>query len=103
MVIVRRKMKKRHPPNTMSEALDFLLYDICVELGFCVPPQEHTRICATEFWDADAFTAEVFRLEGMDPDEHLTWKRQIHKRFTDMFGSGSVDAESFQQRKQCET
>jgi len=41
--------------------------------------------------------AEVFRLEGMNPDEHLTWKRQIRKRFIDLFGSISVDQESFRQ------
>jgi hypothetical protein len=64
-------MKKRRPPKTTPEALDFLLYDICVELGFCLPPEVNARICATEFWDAEAFTREVFRLEGMDPDEHL--------------------------------
>jgi len=86
----------------MPEALDFLLYDICVELGFCLPPQDHARICATEVWDADAFTEEVFRVEGMDPDEHLKWKREIRNRFIDMFGSSSVDPETFQQRLQCE-
>jgi hypothetical protein len=95
-------MKKRRQPTTMSEALDFLLYDICVDLGFCLPPADNARICAAEFWDADTFTEEVFRVEGMDPNEHLNFKRQIHKRFTDMFGSSSVDAESFQQRQQCE-
>ena len=95
-------MKTRRSPTTMQEALDFLLYDICVELGFCLPPEDHARICTTEFWDADAFTEEVFRVEGMDPNEHLEWKRQIHRRFTEMFGSRSVDLESFQQRQQCE-
>ena len=84
----------------MSEALDFLLYDICVDLGFCLPPKDQARICASTFWDADAFTEEVFRLEGMDPDEYLTLKRQIRKRFTDVFGN-SIDLESFQQRQQC--
>jgi hypothetical protein len=29
-------------------------------------------------------------------------KRKIHKRFTDMFGSSSVDPQSFQQRRLCE-
>jgi hypothetical protein len=86
----------------MSEALDFLLYDICVELGFCLPPAENARICATEFWDADGFTEEVFRVESMDPDEHLNLRRQIRQRFTDMFGSSRVDPESFRQRQQCE-
>ena len=87
----------------MREALDFLLYDIGVELGFCLPPQEHARICATESWDADAFTEEVFRVEGMDPEQHLKLKRQIHKRFTEMFGSRTVNLESFQRRQQCES
>ena len=94
-------MKKRRSPKTMPEALDFLLYDICVELGFCLPPEDNARICASKVWDAEAFVREVFRVEGMDPDEHLTLKRQIQKRFTDMFGSSRIDPESFQQRRQC--
>jgi hypothetical protein len=96
-------MKKRRPPKTMPEALEFLLYDICVDLGFCLPPEDNARICAAAFWDAEAFTQEVFRVEGMDPAEHLTLKRQIHKRFSEMFGSNSVDHRSFQQKQQCET
>src|SRR6266576_7116544 len=95
-------MKKRRSPKTMPEALDFVLYDICVDLGFCLPPEDNARICATESWDAETFTREVFRVEGLEADEHVTLKRQIHKRFTDMFGSSSVDNESFQQRQQCE-
>jgi hypothetical protein len=86
----------------MSEALDFVLYDICVELGFCLPPTDNARICATKFWNADGFTEEVFRVEGMNPNEHLNLKRQIRKRFTDLFGSSSVDPESFRQTRQCE-
>jgi len=85
----------------MQEPLDFLLYDIGVELVFCLPPQDCARICATEFWDADSFTQEFFRVEGINPDEHLNWKREIHNRFTDMFGSSSVDTESFRQERQC--
>ncbi len=85
----------------MSEALDFLLYDLCVDLGFCLPPADNARICAAESWDADAFTKEVFRVEGMDPNEHLALKRQMRNRFIEMFGSGSVDSESFQRRQQC--
>ena len=85
----------------MSEALDFLLYDFCVELGFCLPPADNARICAEGSWDADAFAAEVFRVEGMDPNEHLALKRHMRNRFTEMFGSSSVDSESFERRQQC--
>jgi hypothetical protein len=100
---VRRKMKKRRPPTTMQEALDFLLYDICVDLGFCLPPDDNARICTTESWDADAFVEEVFRAEGMDSNEHLKWKREIRNRFIDMFGSSSVDSETFQRRLKCDS
>jgi hypothetical protein len=95
-------MKKRRPPKTTQEALDFLLYDLCVDLGFCLPPADNARICASESWDADTFTAEVFRVEGMDPDQHLALKRQMRDRFIEMFGSSVVDSESFEQRQQCE-
>ncbi len=87
----------------MQEALDFLLYDICVDLGFCLPPDDNARICAMESWDADAFAEEVFRAEGMDPNENLKWKREILNRFIDMFGSSSVDSETFQQRLKCKS
>jgi len=60
---VRRRMKKRRPPDTMPEALDFLLYEVCVDLGFCVPPQDKARICATESWDA----CRGFSLRGNEP------------------------------------
>lgn len=93
-------MKKRRPPKTMYEALDFLLYDLCVDLGFCLPPEDNARICASESWDVDAFTAEVFRVEGMDPNEHLAIERQMRSRFVEMFGSSSVDTESFDRRQQ---
>ena len=98
--MVERNMKKRRSPKTMSEALDFLLYDLCVDLGFCLPPLDHAWICASEYWEADAFTQEVFRVEGMDPDEYLTLTRQVRERFTDVFGS-VADPETFQQRQQC--
>jgi hypothetical protein len=94
-------MKKRRPPTTMQEGLDFLLFDICVDLGFCLPPADKARICATEFWDADAFAEEVFRVEGMNPDEHLNWKREMRNWFIEMFGSCSIDSESFERRQQC--
>lgn len=95
-------MKERRPPATMHEALDFLLYDLCADLGFCLPAADNARIRAAESWDADAFTAEVFRVEGMDPDEHVALKRQMRNRFIKMFGSNRLDSESFQQRRQCE-
>lgn len=85
----------------MHEALVFLLYDLCVELGFCLPPADNARISAMESWDADSFVAEVFRVEGMDLDQHLGLKRKMRNRFIEMFGSERVDAESYEHGRNC--
>lgn len=85
----------------MSEALDLLLGGLCVELGFCLPSADRARISASESWDADAFTAEVFRVEGMDPNQHLALRRQVRNRFIEMFGSDSMDSERFERRQPC--
>jgi hypothetical protein len=95
-------MKQRHAPRTMAEGLDFLLYDICVELGFCLPSAENARICATKSWDADGFAAEIIRIEGLNPDEHIAWKRRMRNRFIEMFGSNSIDSESFEKTQKSE-
>ena len=94
-------MKKRRAPKTMSEALDFLLRDLCVDLGFCLPPVDVARICAQESWDADAFTVEVFRAEGMDPDDFALY-RKMRNRFIAMFGAKMIDREAFELSLKCD-
>jgi len=85
----------------MAEGLDFLLYDLCVDLGFCLPPADKARICATGSGNAEAFAEEVFRVEGLNPDEHLNWKRDMRNRFIEMFGGSRVDSDSFERSQQC--
>ena len=45
----------------------FLLEELCVELGFCLPPDEQARIQEEPESDIDAFTDDVIRSEGLDP------------------------------------
>ena len=95
-------MKEQRTPRTLPEALEGLLSEFCIDLGFCLPPADNARICAAESWDADAFVAEVFRVEGLHPDEHLNWKRRMRNRFIEMFGTNLVTSESFEQKRKCE-
>ena len=44
-----------------------LLTELCVELGFCLPPEAQRRIEMAPPADIDLFTDLVFREEGMDP------------------------------------
>ena len=51
-----------------------LLNTLCVELGFCLPPNEIVTLQADPPCEVATFTNAVFCAEGMDPasaDRHL--------------------------------
>lgn len=55
-----------------------LLSRLCVELGFCLPPEAHDKLLDDPPSDLDGFVTAVFVGEGLDPemaDLHL--KRQV--------------------------
>lgn len=58
-----------------------LLDQLCVDLGFCLPPDAQEELCESPGTDVDAFTDRVIVAEGLDPiylDGHL--RRQIRER-----------------------
>ena len=87
-------MERSGQNHPMMKALQSLLDGLCVDLGFCLSPDDQRRIVSVEHYDAHQFTREVFWAEGMNPDEHLALRRQVRRRFTDRFGA-SVDREDF--------
>jgi len=61
--------------------IDVLLDQLCVELGFCLAPDERERLIADPGTDVDDFTDRVIVAEEMDPlliDGDL--RRQIRQR-----------------------
>lgn len=44
-----------------------MLHELCAKLGFCLPPDDDTRLVASPPPTIDAFTDEVIRTEGLDP------------------------------------
>jgi hypothetical protein len=44
-----------------------LLYELCSKLGHCLPEAEQRRLIASPPGNVDAFTDEVLRAEGLDP------------------------------------
>lgn len=42
-----------------------LLYELCVKLGFCLPPDDIRRLDESPPGDVDSFTDAVFTAEGM--------------------------------------
>ncbi len=63
-----------------------LLGDLCVVLGFCLPPDESARLLETPPEEVNAFTDAVFLAEGMNPqhsDRRLY--RQVQTMIADAF------------------
>ena len=44
-----------------------LLYTLCVDLGFCLPPSANLQLKNSPPSDIDSFTDAVFTAEGLDP------------------------------------
>ncbi|MEM9865363.1 MAG: hypothetical protein AAF938_27405 [Myxococcota bacterium] len=47
--------------------IESLLYKLCVDLGFCLPPKEHDAIVANPPDGVEGFARRVWEAEGMDP------------------------------------
>ncbi|MFL6074245.1 MAG: hypothetical protein ACJ73S_12680 [Mycobacteriales bacterium] len=62
------------------EAVQALLDELCVELGFCLPPAGQRRLRDAPPPDPDAFTDAVFRAEGLEPPFDRRLWRQVRER-----------------------
>lgn len=47
--------------------MEKVLDDLCVVLGFCLPPDEKAKLRTDPPSGVDGFTDAVIRAEGMDP------------------------------------
>jgi len=65
-----------------------LLYELCVDLGFCLPPDKAEALIEAPPADVDPFTDAVFVAEGLDPliaDQRV--RRQVRMRVARAFGA----------------
>jgi len=64
-----------------------LLEELCVALGFCLPPDASARLMHEPPTDIDAFTDAVIRAEGLDPcaDIPLQLRRDVRARVANHF------------------
>jgi hypothetical protein len=72
------------PPTTIR----FLLEELCVELGFCLPPDAQHRLIAHPPLAIEEFTDAVIRAEGLD-DQAIPrqLRREIRAIVTRYYGA----------------
>jgi hypothetical protein len=61
--------------KTFESEVPWLLDELCVALGFCLPAAERDTLMNAPARDVDAFTDAVFAAEGMDPCLHKELRR----------------------------
>ncbi|HYN94951.1 MAG TPA: hypothetical protein VES42_13970 [Pilimelia sp.] len=56
-----------------------LLNELCIKLGFCLPPEENRRLEQSPPGDVDSFTDAVIEAEGMGDMSHTDIRRQVRE------------------------
>ena len=84
------------PP--MERGLSYLLYDLCVKWGFCIPTARAEEIRKTSLWSAEEFAISVVEAEGMNPEYEQEWVRKIAEKFRERFGAEEISESTFVDR-----
>lgn len=71
----------------MSKEIEYLLNDLCIDWGFCIPPEDIKRITEVATWEADDFACQVLMAEGMNPEYEKHWRSKIRDQFVEKFGN----------------
>ena len=82
----------------MERELSYLLYDLCVIWGFCIPPIRAEEICKMSHWSAKEFALSVVEAEGMNPEYEQEWVRGIAEKFRERFGAEEILESTFVDR-----
>jgi hypothetical protein len=68
------------PGPLEASEVETLLRQLCVDLGFCLPPDAHDRLVDNPPADARSFTDAVFVAEGLNPE---TARRELYLQVSD--------------------
>ena len=80
----------------MERELIYLLADLCVKWGFCIPPDSFEQISKTESYNDKDFATDVVEAEGLDG--YSSWVNRIAERFRERFGTDEIDSTTFVDR-----
>lgn len=80
----------------MERELIYLLADLCVKWGFCIPPVDQNEISKKEHYYAIEFAHDVVNAEGMNG--YYDWVNRIAAKFKERFGTDEIEASIFVDR-----
>lgn len=84
------------PP--MERELIYLLYDLCVKWGFCIPPVAAESISRRAEIGAQEFASLVLEADGVDAEVEVKWLRRITEKFRERFNADQICQPTFTNR-----
>lgn len=90
------KQKKDVPP--MEREINYLLADLCVKWGFCIPPNDQIEISKAGYYNSENFAKDIVEAEGMNPEHESKWIKKISEKFKERFGTYEIDKSTFVDR-----
>ena len=78
---------------SMERELIYLLADLFVKWGFCIPPDGIEGITKTDRYNDIDFATDVVESEGLDCNS--SWVNRIAERFRERFGTNEIDSSTF--------
>ena len=89
------EMRSSQDEISLSEVeLRRLLGWLCIEWGFCIPPEASEDISRRASLSANEFASAVLQAEGMNPEYEEKWFQRIRDRFVEKFGERVTSDES---------
>ncbi|MCY1144691.1 hypothetical protein OWR29_42395 [Actinoplanes sp. Pm04-4] len=63
----------------MEDEVGHLLYELCVQLGFCLSPEAQQRLVQSPLGSVDAFTDAVFEAEGLGDMSYTDLREKVRE------------------------
>jgi len=91
MMLVDEAAEWGEARRRMVVDLDYLLEEVCVEFGICLPEAERARLCEAAYDDAAALTDAILRAEGLAPVYHDRLRRKVYDRVARYLGRATTE------------
>lgn len=75
-----RRRTDRHleePDVSRERAIKLVLDEVCVTLGYCIPPEAQSELCANPPATATELAVEIYRAEGLERTDSDVDKQMV--------------------------
>ncbi len=83
-------IKQSKDTRPIEREINYLLYDLCVDFGFCIPPIKAEEISEKNYLTAEVFANNVIEADGLKPEYEKQWVNKITNKFRERFGAEEI-------------